>query len=163
MSWDAVGAIAELAAAIGVIITLAYLALQIRHNSELLDQNIKDSRRAAVSTATSSMREIRNTFINDGEFAELILKARADSSSLSEVEQLRYDAFNQNFLEALSEVYAQTKLSGLAPEIWETQGLGLMRRQLDSAGGRLNWQYIRKSFPEEFRKEIDLALMHGVP
>ena len=33
MNWEAIGAIGELAGAIGVIVTLVYLAIQIRQNS----------------------------------------------------------------------------------------------------------------------------------
>ena len=36
MNWDAVGAIAELFAAIGALAALIYLALQLRHNTEAL-------------------------------------------------------------------------------------------------------------------------------
>ena len=36
MNWDAIGAIAEVVAAIGVILTLIYVAIQIRQNTELL-------------------------------------------------------------------------------------------------------------------------------
>jgi hypothetical protein len=41
MNWDAIGALAELAAAVGVIITLVYLAVQIRQSSSLVAQNNK--------------------------------------------------------------------------------------------------------------------------
>jgi hypothetical protein len=37
MNWDAVGAIAEVVGAAGVLITLVYLAVQIRHNSASVD------------------------------------------------------------------------------------------------------------------------------
>ena len=36
MNWDAVGAIAELLAAIGALAALIYLALQLRHKTEAL-------------------------------------------------------------------------------------------------------------------------------
>ena len=39
MNWEALGAIAELLGAIGVIATLGYLATQIRQNSKLLQLN----------------------------------------------------------------------------------------------------------------------------
>lgn len=41
MNWEALGAIGEIVGAIGVIITLVYLAIQIRYNSHLIwSQNI---------------------------------------------------------------------------------------------------------------------------
>ena len=36
MNWDAVGAIAELLAAVGALAALIYLALQLRHKTEAL-------------------------------------------------------------------------------------------------------------------------------
>ena len=39
MNWDAIGAIAELIGAIAVVLTLVYLAVQVRHSKESLDAN----------------------------------------------------------------------------------------------------------------------------
>ena len=41
MNWEAVGAISEVVGAIGVIATLAYLAVQIRQNSAHLAESAK--------------------------------------------------------------------------------------------------------------------------
>jgi len=41
MNWDAIGAIAELLGAIGVIASLVYLATQIRHGREQMSQNTR--------------------------------------------------------------------------------------------------------------------------
>jgi hypothetical protein len=42
MNWDAFGAIAEVVGAAGVLITLVYLAVQIRHNSASVDASTED-------------------------------------------------------------------------------------------------------------------------
>lgn len=39
MSWEAIGAIGELLGAVGVIVTLGYLAVQIRQNTLAMDEN----------------------------------------------------------------------------------------------------------------------------
>ncbi len=41
MNWDAIGAIAELLGAVGVIASLVYLATQIRQSREQMSQNTK--------------------------------------------------------------------------------------------------------------------------
>jgi hypothetical protein len=41
MNWEAIGAVAELLAAIGVIVSLVYLASQIRHSREQMRQNTR--------------------------------------------------------------------------------------------------------------------------
>ena len=43
MNWDAIGAIGEVAGAVGVIITLLYLSIQIRQNSKMMQANSKQS------------------------------------------------------------------------------------------------------------------------
>jgi hypothetical protein len=51
MNWDAIGAVAELLGALGVIASLVYLGRQINHNSEIVqastNQAVADSRRGA--------------------------------------------------------------------------------------------------------------------
>ena len=41
MNWEAIGALAELLAAVGVIVSLVYLASQIRHSREQMRQNTR--------------------------------------------------------------------------------------------------------------------------
>ena len=41
MNWEAMGAIGEVVGAAGVIITVIYLALQVRQNSDLIRNNSK--------------------------------------------------------------------------------------------------------------------------
>ncbi len=41
MNWEAIGAISELIGAIAVVVTLAYLAVQIRHNSKALHSSTR--------------------------------------------------------------------------------------------------------------------------
>jgi hypothetical protein len=47
MNWEALGAIAEALGAVGVILTLAYLAQQIRQNNRLVASTIASSTRDA--------------------------------------------------------------------------------------------------------------------
>lgn len=43
MNWEAIGAIGEVAGAVGVIVTLLYLSIQIRQNSKMMKANSKQS------------------------------------------------------------------------------------------------------------------------
>lgn len=47
MNWDAIGAIAELLGAIGVIVSLVYLATQIRQSREQMAHNTRALRAGA--------------------------------------------------------------------------------------------------------------------
>jgi len=43
MNWDAIGSIGEIAGAIGVVVSLVYLATQIRQNSAWLKSTVIES------------------------------------------------------------------------------------------------------------------------
>ncbi len=78
MNWQAIGAIGELAGAVGVIATLGYLAFQIRQNNELLRS---ESRQALVANdVTSLTASLENTDV----FAKLV-----SEGELSADDQLR--------------------------------------------------------------------------
>ena len=52
MNWEAIGAIGDAAGAIGVIVTLIYLAAQIRQSNDLLRS---ESRQALVANDVTSL------------------------------------------------------------------------------------------------------------
>ena len=64
MSWDGISAIAELVAAIGVVASLAYLAVQIRQNTRHIDFNTRAVR-------ASTFQSFSDTF---GKFEDLLLE-----------------------------------------------------------------------------------------
>lgn len=41
MDWEAIGAIAEIIGAVAIVVTLIYLAIQVRQNSEILSANVR--------------------------------------------------------------------------------------------------------------------------
>jgi hypothetical protein len=72
MNWEAVGAISEIVGALAVVITLAYLAVQIRQNNDLLRS---ESRQVLVSNDVTSLRagmdisEVFAKFISESELS----------------------------------------------------------------------------------------------
>ena len=89
MNWDAIGAIAELLGAVGVIASLVYLASQIRQNSKLL-------RSSAASTTTDSVTRISTLMVQDPEVARIFWEGSANRGALSHhsLENCRQHASN---------------------------------------------------------------------
>ena len=57
MNWEATGAIGEVVGAVGVIITLVYVAIQVRHGKRSTDANtraLEEARLLAISQAYES-------------------------------------------------------------------------------------------------------------
>ena len=61
MNWDAIGAIAELLGAVGVIVSLVYLATQIRQSREQMNQNTVALRTAAYQQLLSDGLHVGGT------------------------------------------------------------------------------------------------------
>ena len=53
MNWDVVGAIGELIGALAVILTLFYLASQIRQNTQMMRSTVREQRTASTQKALS--------------------------------------------------------------------------------------------------------------
>ena len=90
MDWEAVGAIAELLAAIGVIGSLVYLAKQIKANSDNVTQNT----RALISDRDVSSNEailgLYSSQIENPDLAALVWKGHL-AEALSQEERYRYN------------------------------------------------------------------------
>ena len=63
MNWDAVGAIAELLGAVGVIASLVYLATQIRHSREQMSQNTRAMRSSAFQQFDQNLHDAFSTLL----------------------------------------------------------------------------------------------------
>ncbi len=89
MNWEAIGAIAELTGAVGVIASLVYLAVQIRVNTAQMADHSRSLRLAAQESTTTSFSRIRDALIRDPAVAALWNRALSDFDGLSSDERLQ--------------------------------------------------------------------------
>lgn len=158
MNWEAVGAFSELVGALAVVISLVYLAFQIRQNTRQLEQNERTSIAASVSASATTYRENRQYIFTNREVAKIHMKGLADPEALDEIARHRFRLLMSNFADANWDMYAQTVITGYSPETWERQGRRAVRRIFGSPGGRWFWDRFREDYPEVFRGEIDRIL-----
>lgn len=92
MNWDAIGAMAELAAAIGVIITLVYLAVQIRQSSNLVAQNNKLLDVSVANSIRDAQNELSRILACDQSAAVVWWKGLENRGSLPEREKRQFDS-----------------------------------------------------------------------
>ena len=81
MNWDAIGAVGEILGAIAVVISLVYLAFQIR------DQN-QQSRLAAMHEISTGFRAATTRMIED-DLGEIWVKALDGIEALEKVERMK--------------------------------------------------------------------------
>jgi hypothetical protein len=124
MSWDAIAAVAELAGAVGVIASLGYLALQIRHSSNLLEQNTKSVRTNAAVISGNHGADFTTTIAMNPEVARLWRTGAARPHELTDEEQFRFDQLLSGFIIRMDVNYALFRGGTLEEDvhdIWERQ------------------------------------------
>lgn len=82
LNWDAIGAIGEVIGGVAVLITLLYLAVQVRGTNRLLLMQHRETNRAV-------QYDLDRYEIENREFGELLLQAETDFKSLDEVDERR--------------------------------------------------------------------------
>ncbi len=87
LNWEAIGAGAELLAAIGVIGTLLYLARQIKHNSQQV-------RGASTIAVHEFQRSLADQLLSQPEILRILTKGNLDWHSLSHEEQQKAALWN---------------------------------------------------------------------
>jgi hypothetical protein len=157
------GNIGEFVGAIGVVITLVYLAYQIRQNTEQLQQNTLAAKAAAVKASIDAIRENRKSVFSDADLSELFRIGLEHPEDLDEGQQFRFRLTIQNVTDSMWDIYTQTVVTDFAPETWDSQGVSLARRILDTAGGRWFWDAFGSTYPSDFREEVDRILSIKTP
>ncbi len=152
MNWDALQAVAELGGAVGVLISLVYLAVQIRQNTASVQS-------AAVSRASEILNRTRNRLWEDPEAVRIYLLALSGVR----VEDVEDAARARLLFVALARDYEaifHQKMAGQLPEgMWE----GWRKEMLaifTTSGGRdaleaLSDNILSDAFATFLRAEVD--------
>jgi hypothetical protein len=163
MTIQELGALGEFIGAIGVVITLGYLAYQIRQNTVQLKQNAVTAKAAAVNASNMGLRETRRSIYTSTEMTEIFLRGNENPEGLDEVQILKYRLLIQNVTEAMLDIYTQTWITEFSPETWTTQGITAVERVMGTRGGEWFWANYAHNYPSPFRTEIDRILQNVSP
>ena len=112
MNWDAVGAIGEIVGAGAVVISLVYLAIQIRAQN-------KEAQVAAMHEISVGYRDSLATFADEG-MANIFEKAYDGVDDLSISESVRLIAGLQRVFRVWEEAFIQYEAGRLDPRIWDS-------------------------------------------
>ncbi len=153
MSWEAIGAIAEVVGAIAVVVSLLYLAWQIR-SSRRTDQIF-----AASATATATDDWLRQ-IVSDEVLYELYERGLFNYESLSKTEKGRFSLLVLQFLRNVDNVWRQHLLGVSEDDYW----MGIVettRFIVGSPGGRRAFArgqyFLSPIFVREVRRILDEA------
>ena len=92
MNWEAIGAVGEFVGALAVVLTLMYVARDIRQNSRSLAMT-------ALRDSTAQWNHWSEMIATSSDLADIVVKGNLSYTSLSPSETLRYGAYVQSFFD----------------------------------------------------------------
>ena len=118
MNWDAVGAIAESVGAIGVIITLLYLAREMRRSAKATSMH-------AYQQLLDHISQISQTIISDKEFRALLVKVHNADNELNESERLAMVSVKLMVLRNYAHAFDMYQEKTINDSQWGSLAMGL--------------------------------------
>jgi hypothetical protein len=152
MNWEAFGATGEWAGATAVVITLIYLARQIRQQNKI----------AKFDAYQSIMDGFRNLTLTQGTNAELntlMAKGSKDPKSLNDTEALQYSMLSRAYFTNMNKVYHAHKLNFVDDQLWHDLAIEFASI-LDHPGGIAFRASVEWGF-KEFWAAIDAVNQSG--
>ena len=155
INWEALGAIANLFAAIGVIATLIYLSIQIR-------QNTKAVRSSSIQNLVQSFSMTAQAAVENEYIVPLLLKANAGSGGLTEEERVRLHFWFIMTFRRFEGVYFQRDLGLVHAEVidgFERSYIAI----LTSKSAQAWWANSKEIFSSGFVSYVEDLLEKGTP
>jgi hypothetical protein len=147
MTLEDLGNFGEFLGAIGVIVSVLYLAIQIR-------QNTRSVRSSAYQSVVSSSVQMAAAYANDESLAELWPKGAREYSTLSEPERFRFGLFAYSVFRSYENLFFQYKQGAVEPDLW--QGFrNMLVRDLKTPGLVTWWESQRNIFSSAFQRYVD--------
>lgn len=147
MSWDAIGAIAELLGSLAVIATLIFLVQQIKTNSVMIQNNTAQSAADAVAAWSRQLTE-------NPELYRIYRSGLKDDSALSREERGLFDLVLFQAFNSISSIYLQYRNGGFGEVRWESE-LRVFDQNFSTQGGRASWERQKHMLDADFQLEVE--------
>ena len=146
MNWQAIGTIAEIVGAVAVVISLIYVAVQIR-------QNTRQVHVAAHDGTTRDFRELIRSITTAG-LTEVMVRGNEDPDSLDDRQKLDYAFIVYDMFKAFENVHYHYLHGTMGEDAW--RGWARFIEQYATApGAQRYWKVRRDIFTSDFRDFID--------
>ncbi|MEQ8233524.1 MAG: hypothetical protein RLW61_23075 [Gammaproteobacteria bacterium] len=150
MDFEVINATAQVIAAVGVILTLYYLAVQIRQNTRAL-------RRSAYQELLNYITNVNLMLTADRGLCELSIRARGGLGALDEADQMRMLAWYGTVFRHYQNAFTLHREGVITTRQWESMSAPL-DRHVTTVGGRDMWHVISQQLQPEFRAFVDARI-----
>src|SRR4051794_6222746 len=152
MNWDAVVALSQLVAAVGVILSLVFVGLQIRQNTRALQ-------RAEHNSTMEQWTVIRQAIAQNRDVAELMTAGLQGEGALDAADQLRLEHMLGEHAWAAFHIWDRTQRGIFPKGTFEATGGALLKTLLRTSGGESWWRKAKHvGFHPGFVADVDAIL-----
>ena len=155
MNWAAIGALGEMLGALAVVISVLYLALQVR-------SQIKEAQLASIHEVSEGFRDgIAATFM-DRHLSQVFISGKDDPTQLSDAERIQFISIVQRNYRVWEDAFYQHRDGRLPQPLWRS-----MEKQysalLNWPGVQWVWEIRRDFYTPDFRAYVDEVERHPHP
>ena len=147
-SIEAAASAAEIAAAIGVIVSVIYLAIQVREANRV-------SKQQAYKDILDLMHSPIDQMMANSELADTIRRGGPDPEQLSETEWFQYSFWWMMQLNMYEFLYVAHRQGKVVPNVWQGTDASWSTVIREWPGVRRAWQEWRHAYGEDFQSYVD--------
>jgi hypothetical protein len=147
MNWDAIGAIAEAIGALAVVVSIIYLAVQIRSGTKTLRTTLRDS-------AFHNLQEWNYVLSSDKDLPLIFKRGLRNPIDLNDKEIARFHHMMYSFYKVFENIYLHYLDGSIAKEAWENNNEILFLYCVQN-GAKEYWQNRREIFDPRFIELVE--------
>ena len=147
MNWEAIGSTAEIIGALGVIVSLMYLAMQIRNQN-------RQSRLDVVNELARQRNEYSGNLADNGELAEIWFRGLKGYEELPEIERVRFSAHIARMVRVMENLFQHRAEDQFKGENWDAFDR-YIRDTFSYKGVQQWWQARSHYFAKSFQAHVD--------
>ncbi len=157
MNWEAVGAISEAIGVVAILISLVYLAVQIRQSTREFSRGLEANQLAAFESNIESGNRIRELLILNPDLLQLLADGYSSYKKLDGPAKLRFGMLMRNVFSSMQGAYIRHLSLGHDPD--EFAGSVRMLDEILQQRGAREW--LETNNPDwrlEFQELVELRL-----
>ena len=152
MNWDAIGAIGEVAGAIGVIVTLIYLANQLRQNTNAM----RSSTYEAYNQTGNSLLDFGAQFAAD----LATIQQHTNLQELTAEQSVVYSSWAMKIFNSMEATYLHHRAGSLDEDVFEARVLGYKNLMGNNELLNQAWmEYQQFAYTKAFKEFMDSEII----
>jgi len=143
----------EFLGGIAVVVSLVYLASQIRQNSKLL-------RASSASVSAAGQNRVTELMAQDPELSRIWFQGMRDRNGLSEPDRLRFDPLIAIVLGSTNQEYHLEQDGAVSPAYWKYR-VKVLRQMFENPGAQQYWTAYGVQYADGFIELVDGLIHEG--